>query len=62
MDFFSSLYFFLCVCILGPPYCGIGATIRIGREINVSRMRDFDFFLYQALTCLKHVQIVSQSA
>ena len=20
-------------CILGPPYCGIGATIRIGREM-----------------------------
>jgi hypothetical protein len=21
--------------ILGPPYCGIGATIRIGRELTV---------------------------
>ena len=21
------------LCILGPPYCGIGATIRVGREI-----------------------------
>ena len=27
--------------ILGPPYCGIGATIRIGREMCVSRVRDF---------------------
>ena len=29
--------------ILGPPSYGMGATIRIGREIFVSRMRDFYF-------------------
>ena len=28
--FFKKIVFF---AILGPPYCGIGATIRIGREI-----------------------------
>ena len=27
--------------ILGPPYSGIGATIRIGERFDVSRMRDF---------------------
>ena len=31
---FPFLIFFLVLCILGPPYCGIGATIRIGREIR----------------------------
>ena len=29
----SVFQFFLVFGILGPPYCGIGATIRIGREI-----------------------------
>ena len=28
--FFKKIGF---LCILGPPYCGIGATIRIGREM-----------------------------
>ena len=32
--FFPFLIYFLVLCILGPPYCGIGATIRIGREIQ----------------------------
>ena len=32
--FFRFLFFFWFLCILGPPYCGIGATIRIGREIR----------------------------
>ena len=27
------LFFFLFLGILGPPYCGIGTTIRIGREM-----------------------------
>ena len=31
MDFFPFFFGFL--GILGPPYCGIGATIRIGQEI-----------------------------
>ena len=26
---FSVFHFFWFLCILGPPYCGIGATIRI---------------------------------
>ena len=32
-NFFSFLNFFGFLGILGPPYCGIGATIRIGREM-----------------------------
>ena len=33
--FSSSVFkYFLVLCILGPPYCGIGATLRIGREIQ----------------------------
>ena len=39
--FFPFLIFFWFLCILRLPYCGIGATIRIGREIDVSRIRDF---------------------
>ena len=31
--FFPFLTFFWFLCILGSPYRGIGATIRIGREI-----------------------------
>ena len=31
--FFPFLNVFWFLCILCPPYCGIGATIRIGREI-----------------------------
>ena len=37
LDYFFRLFFhfFLrCLCILCPPYCGIGATIGIGREIR----------------------------
>ena len=48
LSFFVLDYFFLFLIklgflgILGPPYCGIGATIRIGQErFFVSRMRDF---------------------
>ena len=33
-DFFHFYLFFWFLCILGPPYCGISATIRIGREIR----------------------------
>ena len=36
------------MCILGPPYCGIGATIRIGREIQC---------LHQKLAILSFIQI-----
>ena len=32
--FFPFLIFFWFLCILGPPYCGTGATIRIGQEIQ----------------------------
>ena len=32
--FFSVFIFFWFLFILGPPYCGIGATIRIGRGIR----------------------------
>ena len=32
--FFPFLILLGFLCILGPPYCGIGATIRIGREIR----------------------------
>ena len=32
--FFSVFNFFFVLCIHGSPYCGIGATIRIGREIR----------------------------
>ena len=32
--FFLFLIFFGVLCILGPTYCGLGATIRIGREIR----------------------------
>ena len=28
-----SFFLFRFLGILGPPYCGIGATIRIGREM-----------------------------
>ena len=31
--FFRFSFLFLFLCILGPPYYGIGATIRIGQEI-----------------------------
>ena len=34
------------MCILGPPYCGIGATIRIGREILC--LPNAGFFLYKS--------------
>ena len=34
LDNFFCFKFFCFFCILGPPYCGIGATIRIGREIR----------------------------
>ena len=30
---FSVFHFFLFLGFLGPPYCGIGATIRIGQEM-----------------------------
>ena len=30
--FFLLFFFFWFLCILGPPYCGIGATIHIGQE------------------------------
>ena len=33
LDFEAYFAYFWFLCILGPPYCGIGATIRIGREI-----------------------------
>ena len=29
-----SILFVVFLCILGPSYCGVGATIRIGREIR----------------------------
>ena len=32
--FFPFLPFFWFLCILGSPYGGIGATIRIGREVQ----------------------------
>ena len=32
--FFPFLNFFWFLFILGPPYCGFSATIRIGREIR----------------------------
>ena len=32
-DFFRFFFKFGFLGILGPPYCGIGATIRIGREM-----------------------------
>ena len=32
-DFFRFSKTFGFSAILGPPYCGIGATIRIGREM-----------------------------
>ena len=31
--FFPFFKKFVFLAILGPPYCGIGATIRIGREM-----------------------------
>ena len=32
-EFFQFFKKFGFLAILGPPYCGIGATIRIGREM-----------------------------
>ena len=34
IKFFCFKIFFSFLCILGPPYCGIGATIRIGWDIR----------------------------
>ena len=42
--FFRFKFFFWFLCILGPPYCGIGATIRIGRDIRC--LSYAGFFLY----------------
>ena len=39
--FFKKIMF---LGILGPPYCGIGATIRIGREMRCLPYAGF-FFL-----------------
>ena len=34
------------LAILGPPYCGIGATIRIGREMLCLPYAGFFLFMY----------------
>ena len=38
--------------ILGPPYCGIGATIRIGREIHCLPYAGF-IFIFNLFFCHK---------
>ena len=48
--------FFRFLGILGPPYCGIGATIRIGREMLCLLYAEF-FFLGLKL----HLISVSQT-
>ena len=46
---FGLFFCFNCfwfLCILGPPYCGIGATIRTGQEIRCLLYTGFFCFLY----------------
>ena len=43
--FFPFCFFFGFLCILGPPYCGIDATIRIGREIQCLPYAGFLFII-----------------
>ena len=48
--FFRFKFFFGFLCILGPPYCGIGATISTVKRFDVYRMRDFfPLFFYCAI-------------
>ena len=55
LSFFFG-YFFFFFCILGPPYCGISATIRIGWEIRCPPYAGFllRFLLVTKLTSKGH--------
>ena len=44
------------MCIHGPPYSGIGATIRIGREIQCL---PYMGFLFLGVHCVVHVELGS---
>ena len=56
--FFGFNFFFGFLCILGPPYCGIGANIRISQEIQCLPYAGFFFFDMYFLLKLKSVNIL----
>ena len=57
---FSVCQIIWVLVILGPPYCGIGATIRIGREMLFSHMRDFFQILRQIGLIFRHIFTCAQ--